>query len=167
MSQVPAATQTLALLRALADRGPSTATALARTVGAPRSTHPGGVQALWAYSPRTNVGTGISEARLRLLGQILAQVKQQMSVGAHLAAMGVQMWGGVTYQHFDAQGLHILRDGQPQILQVDDVVICTGQDADVTLATALTAAQIPHHLIGGAAAGFNVITRHSVKTNFE
>lgn len=27
-----------------------------------------GVQALWAYSPRTNVGTGISEARLRLLG---------------------------------------------------------------------------------------------------
>jgi 2,4-dienoyl-CoA reductase (NADPH2) len=61
------------------------------------------------------------------------------------------MWGGVTYQHFDAQGLHILRDGQPQILPVDDVVICTGQDADVTLATALTAAQIPHHLIGGAA----------------
>ena len=38
MSQVPAATQTLALLRALAERGPSTATALARTVGAPRST---------------------------------------------------------------------------------------------------------------------------------
>lgn len=38
MSQVPAATQTLALLRALADRGPSTAAALGRTVGAPRST---------------------------------------------------------------------------------------------------------------------------------
>ena len=38
MSQVPAATQTLALMRALADRGPSTAAALARTVGAPRST---------------------------------------------------------------------------------------------------------------------------------
>lgn len=38
MTQVPAATQTLALLKALADRGPSTAAALARTVGAPRST---------------------------------------------------------------------------------------------------------------------------------
>lgn len=38
MSQVPAATQTLAVLRALADRGPSTAAAIARTVGAPRST---------------------------------------------------------------------------------------------------------------------------------
>lgn len=37
MSQVPAATQALSLLRALADRGPSTAAALARTVGAPRS----------------------------------------------------------------------------------------------------------------------------------
>ena len=38
VSKVPAASQTLALLRALADRGPSTAAALARTVGAPRST---------------------------------------------------------------------------------------------------------------------------------
>ena len=70
---------------------------------------------------------------------------------AHLAAKGVQMWGGVTYQHFDDQGLHILRDGQPQILPVDDVVICTGQGANLTLAHALTAAQIPYHLIGGAA----------------
>ncbi len=70
---------------------------------------------------------------------------------AHLAAKGVQMWGGVTYQHFDDQGLHILRDGQPQILPVDDVVICTGQGANLTLAAALTAAQIPYHLIGGAA----------------
>jgi 2,4-dienoyl-CoA reductase (NADPH2) len=70
---------------------------------------------------------------------------------AHLAAKGVQMWGGVTYDHFDAQGLHILRDGQPQILPVDDVVICAGQDANLPLAHALTAAQIPYHLIGGAA----------------
>ena len=70
---------------------------------------------------------------------------------AHLAAKGVQMWGGVTYDHFDAQGLHILRDGQPQILPVNDVVICAGQDANLTLAHALTAAQIPYHLIGGAA----------------
>lgn len=38
MSQVPAASQALGLLRALADRGPSTAAALARTLGLPRST---------------------------------------------------------------------------------------------------------------------------------
>lgn len=37
MSQVPAAAQTLALLKALAERGPSTAAALARTIDAPRS----------------------------------------------------------------------------------------------------------------------------------
>jgi 2,4-dienoyl-CoA reductase (NADPH2) len=55
------------------------------------------------------------------------------------------------HDRLDAQGLHILRDGRPQILPVDDVVICTGQDADLTLAHALTAAQIPYHLLGGAA----------------
>lgn len=38
MSQVPAASQALALLKALAERGPSTASALARTIDAPRST---------------------------------------------------------------------------------------------------------------------------------
>lgn len=38
MTRVPAASQTLALLRALAERGPSTAAALARAVGIPRST---------------------------------------------------------------------------------------------------------------------------------
>ena len=70
---------------------------------------------------------------------------------AHLAAKGVQIWGGVTYRHFDAQGLHIHRDGADQILPVDDVVICAGQDANIGLAIALSAAQIPHHLIGGAA----------------
>lgn len=38
MSRVPAASQTLALLRALAERGPSTAASLASAVGLPRST---------------------------------------------------------------------------------------------------------------------------------
>lgn len=38
MTRVPAATQTLTLLRTLADRGPSTATALAHAMGIPRST---------------------------------------------------------------------------------------------------------------------------------
>lgn len=38
MSSVPAASQTLALLRALAERGPSTATSLSRALAIPRST---------------------------------------------------------------------------------------------------------------------------------
>lgn len=38
MSRVPAVSQTLALLRSLAERGPSTAASLASTVGLPRST---------------------------------------------------------------------------------------------------------------------------------
>lgn len=38
MSRVPAASQTLALLRTLAERGPSTATSLATAIGLPRST---------------------------------------------------------------------------------------------------------------------------------
>ncbi|NBZ88492.1 FAD-dependent oxidoreductase [Stagnihabitans tardus] len=47
---------------------------------------------------------------------------------AHLAAHGVRMLGGVEYLHFDAQGLHILRDGLPEIIPATDLVICAGQE---------------------------------------
>lgn len=38
------------------------------------------------------------------------------------------MMGGVSYEKFDDQGLHIKVDGVPQILEVDNVVVCAGQE---------------------------------------
>lgn len=61
------------------------------------------------------------------------------------------MWGGVTYLHRDTQGLHILRDGLPQTLPVDAVVLCAGQDADLGLVQALTVVNILFQMIDGAA----------------
>ncbi|EEW26197.1 NADPH-dependent 2,4-dienoyl-CoA reductase [Rhodobacter ferrooxidans] len=69
---------------------------------------------------------------------------------AALAAKGVRMLGGVSYQRITPEGLEILRDGQPDLLAVDTVVLCAGQLPQRGLSDALTAAGIAHRRIGGA-----------------
>jgi 2,4-dienoyl-CoA reductase (NADPH2) len=62
----------------------------------------------------------------------------------------VTMVGGVTYDRFDDEGLHIRVDGKPQVLPVDNVVICAGQEPNRNLADALTSQGQRVHVIGGA-----------------
>ena len=69
---------------------------------------------------------------------------------ATLKAKQVSMLGNVSYQRFDEQGLHVLVAGKPQILPVDHVVICAGQEPNRLLADALITAGSNVHIIGGA-----------------
>ncbi|MFZ4634833.1 MAG: FAD-dependent oxidoreductase [Saprospiraceae bacterium] len=63
---------------------------------------------------------------------------------------GVHMMAAVTYERIDDEGLHIRVDDQQQLLPVDHVVICAGQEPVRALFDPLTAAGIGVHLIGGA-----------------
>ncbi|GAB3990810.1 oxidoreductase [Nocardioides marmoraquaticus] len=74
---------------------------------------------------------------------------------AHRAVLkqsGVQQVRGATYDAVDERGLHLTVDGQPQLLEVDDVVVCAGQESVRELYDALVEARPdrPTHLIGGA-----------------
>ncbi|MGS1013160.1 oxidoreductase [Rhodanobacter sp. UC4450_H17] len=69
---------------------------------------------------------------------------------ATLKAKQVTMLGKVGYERFDDRGLHITLDGKPQVLPVDNVVVCAGQEPDRRLADALIAAGMSVHVIGGA-----------------
>ncbi|GLQ93676.1 NADPH-dependent 2,4-dienoyl-CoA reductase [Dyella acidisoli] len=63
----------------------------------------------------------------------------------------VTMLGGVSYDRFDDQGLHITVDGKAQVLPVDNVVTCAGQEPYRSLADALKEQGHPSvHVIGGA-----------------
>ena len=62
----------------------------------------------------------------------------------------VAMLGGVTYERLDEAGLHIAVEGKPQVLPVDNVVVCAGQEPLRELADALLATGITPHIIGGA-----------------
>ena len=69
---------------------------------------------------------------------------------AALKARHVQMLAGVQYLGFDEQGLRILHEGQEQLLAVDHVVVCAGQEPRRELQVELDAAGISCRLIGGA-----------------
>ncbi len=63
------------------------------------------------------------------------------------------MINGVNYERIDDAGLHISfgdRRERPRVLEVDDVVICAGQESRRDLADELRAAGLTVHLIGGA-----------------
>ena len=72
---------------------------------------------------------------------------------AHRAALlkkGVHMMTGVEYQKIDDVGLHISINGQTQVLEVDNVIICAGQDPQRELQATVEALGKKVHLIGGA-----------------
>lgn len=63
----------------------------------------------------------------------------------------VQMLNSVEYLKVDDAGLHIrIGEGEPQVLPVDTVIVCAGQDPLRELQDGLVAAGQNVHLIGGA-----------------
>ncbi|MFB7361383.1 oxidoreductase [Streptomyces hydrogenans] len=63
---------------------------------------------------------------------------------------GVAMVAGVSYDRIDDEGLHLTVDGEPQVLPVDTIVLCSGQEPRRGLYEELVAAGRTAHLIGGA-----------------
>jgi len=62
----------------------------------------------------------------------------------------VQMLGGVTYDRIDDAGLHVTIDGTAQVLDVDHVIVCAGQEPNRALHEALVAKGVDVRLVGGA-----------------
>ena len=70
---------------------------------------------------------------------------------ASLAMKGVRMLGGVTYDRITTEGLWLSRPGEgSQLLPVDAVILCAGQEPDRRLSDQLDRLGIRHHRIGGA-----------------
>jgi len=67
-----------------------------------------------------------------------------------LKRRGVRMLDGVSYQRIDDRGLHIERAGRPEVLEVDNIVICAGQESLRELEAPLRTAGVETHLLGGA-----------------
>ncbi|MBM7368655.1 NADPH-dependent 2,4-dienoyl-CoA reductase [Gordonia hydrophobica] len=63
---------------------------------------------------------------------------------------GVTMLAGVEYDRVDDEGLHFVHDDEKQVLAVDNVILCTGQDSNTTLYDDLRARDVHAHLIGDA-----------------
>ncbi|MDQ7734347.1 NADPH-dependent 2,4-dienoyl-CoA reductase [Halomonas sp. SpR1] len=69
---------------------------------------------------------------------------------ASLKQRGVKTLTGCEYLKIDDEGLHIRRDGVEQVLDVDSIVVCAGQESVRDLLAPLERAGTAVHIIGGA-----------------
>jgi len=67
-----------------------------------------------------------------------------------LQRRGVKMMNAIEYRKIDDAGLHININGQPDILDVDTVIICAGQEPLRALHDALAEKGVSVELVGGA-----------------
>jgi 2,4-dienoyl-CoA reductase (NADPH2) len=63
---------------------------------------------------------------------------------------GVEMLNGVKYQRIDDRGLHIAHNGDSRVLEVDQIILCAGQNPNRALADELESSGMLVHVIGGA-----------------
>ncbi len=84
---------------------------------------------------------------------------------AHKIALnrrGVHMLRGVQYDRIDDHGLHITVDDQTQLLPVDTIVVCAGQESERSVFDALSQARDNVHLIGGADVAMEIDAKRAI-----
>jgi 2,4-dienoyl-CoA reductase (NADPH2) len=122
-----------------------------------------GFLAAWGVDPQGMGDGGLVPPRSETMPRTLVILQRKTtppgkSLGAttgwairmELARRGVPVLGGVSYQRIDDQGLHILHEGLPKLLEVDHVVLCAGQEPVDALRDELAAKGVDATLIGGA-----------------
>ncbi|WP_215901023.1 NADPH-dependent 2,4-dienoyl-CoA reductase [Acinetobacter sp. TUM15071] len=79
----------------------------------------------------------------------------------------VKMIAGASYNKVDDQGLHITVDGQSRVLEVDNVVICAGQESYTAMFDQLKADGKNVHLIGGAKEAGELDAKRAIRQGAE
>lgn len=79
----------------------------------------------------------------------------------------VKMKTGVNYEKFDDAGLHIRVGEQTEVLAVDNVILCAGQESNRTLVDEMKATGIPVHLIGGVDVAAELDAKRAIRQGAE
>lgn len=79
----------------------------------------------------------------------------------------VKMKTGVSYDKFDDAGLHIRVGETAEVLAVDNVVLCAGQESNRTLVDEMKATGLPMHLIGGVDVAAELDAKRAIRQGAE
>jgi len=79
----------------------------------------------------------------------------------------VKMIAGASYDKIDDQGLHITVNDQPTVLEVDNVIICAGQESYTAMYDQLKADGKNVHLIGGAKEAGELDAKRAIRQGAE
>ncbi|CAM3635483.1 NADPH-dependent 2,4-dienoyl-CoA reductase [Parendozoicomonas haliclonae] len=109
----------------------------------------GGVEGVVAQPGKSPRQVWLLQRKRNKVGQNLGKTTGWIH-RATLKTKGVQMLNLVEYRKIDDAGLHITRDGEEMLLDVDNVIICAGQEPLRDLQDGLQSAGVDVILIGGA-----------------
>ncbi|MEZ2772286.1 FAD-dependent oxidoreductase [Acinetobacter pseudolwoffii] len=79
----------------------------------------------------------------------------------------VKMIAGVSYDRIDDQGLHITVNDKQMVLEVDNVIICAGQESYTAMFDELKSAGKSVHLIGGAKEAGELDAKRAIRQGAE
>ena len=109
--------------------------------------HPGGIEPPHPFPSKREIYL-LQRKKERLgkrLGKTTGWIHRQS-----LKKKGVKNISGVAYKKIDDKGLHIEQDGKAKLLEVDNVIICAGQESLNLLVEPLQKIGKTVHVIGGA-----------------
>ncbi len=86
---------------------------------------------------------------------------------AQLQKKGVKFITGVSYEKIDDHGLHISVAGEPRLLEVANVVLCSGQESNRELYDGLETGGVSVHLIGGAKLASELDAKRAIREGWE
>lgn len=84
-----------------------------------------------------------------------------------LQQRGVRMLGGVGYERIDDAGLHLVTPEGPQVLAVDSIVVCAGQESESAFGEALRIRGLPVEVIGGARVAAELDAERAIREGTE
>ena len=84
-----------------------------------------------------------------------------------LLKYGVKMIGGVSYQKIDDKGLHYSKDNESEVLEVDNIIICAGQESENELVYSLRGRNINYHVIGGAFMAKELDAKYAIEEGYK
>jgi 2,4-dienoyl-CoA reductase (NADPH2) len=135
-------------------------------VGAPDASRGGLVDASPAPSPRE---VHLLQRKSSPIGKGLGKTTGWVH-RASLRAKGVHQHVGVNYERIDDAGLHVSfgKDrGDRTVLDVETIVLCTGQESVSSLGAALAERGVSVHLIGGADVAAELDAKRAIKQGTE
>lgn len=137
---------------------------------------------VWGIDQSLNARGGINRSATQALQPCREVYLLQRKATKHGASLGkttgwihrallkksqVTMIGGVSYTKIDNRGLHIQRADKPQVLDVDQIVICSGQRSSRELQQELQDANCTVHIIGGAEAAGGIDAQRAIRRGFK
>ncbi|MCZ8015489.1 MAG: NADPH-dependent 2,4-dienoyl-CoA reductase [Limnobacter sp.] len=121
----------------------------------------GGIDGVHAEPPKPAREVWLCQRKDEPLGKRLGKTSGWVHK-ASLKSRRVHFMQGVEYLKIDDRGLHVMSANGPEILDVDNIIVCAGQDPLRELVEPIEALGVPVHLVGGSSVAAELDAKRAI-----